>query len=73
MFDNAGLPPVAERLPKDVLVVPPYNEIGKYGGTFQGMSKGPESSTSELLSIRHVQFVRMKEDLKTIVPDIAKD
>ena len=39
MFDNAGLPPVAERLPKDVLVVPPYNEIGKYGGTFRGMSK----------------------------------
>ena len=73
IFDNAGLPPVAERLPKDVMVLPPYNEIGKYGGTYRAMSRGPESGTSEVLSIRHVNLVRMTDDLKAIVPDVAKD
>lgn len=72
-FDGAGLPPVAERLPKDVLIFPPYNDIGKYGGILRTMAKAPESSTSETMSIRHVNLVRMSDDLKAIVPDIAKD
>jgi peptide/nickel transport system substrate-binding protein len=67
-----SLPPVAERLPAEPLVVAPYEEIGSYGGTLTGLSKGTESGTSDLLSIRHVNFVRYHHDLQTLVPNVAK-
>ncbi len=31
---NASLPPLADRLPDEPLVVAPYDAIGKYGGVF---------------------------------------
>jgi peptide/nickel transport system substrate-binding protein len=31
------LPPVENRLPEEPLVVAPYNEIGQYGGVFDGI------------------------------------
>ncbi len=66
------LPPVAERLPEEPLVLAPYEMIGTYGGTLTGLSKGTESGTSDLLSIRHVNFVRYHDDLQTLVPNVAK-
>lgn len=68
----APLAPVKDRLPAEPLVAAPYKEIGKYGGVLKGLSKGTESGTSDLLSIRHVNLVRYHDDLKTIVPNIAK-
>ena len=35
------LPPVAERIGQDPLVIKPLNEIGKYGGTWRGGFTGP--------------------------------
>ncbi len=67
------LPPVAERLPEEPLVVAPYDEIGKYGGVFDVLSNATEAGTSDFLSVRHVNLVRFADDLQTIVPDIAKD
>ncbi|WP_413206292.1 ABC transporter substrate-binding protein [Rhodospirillum sp. A1_3_36] len=69
---NPALPALADRLPKDPLVLIPYDEIGTYGGVFTGLSKATESGTSDLLSVRHVNFVRYADDLKTIVPNVAK-
>ncbi len=69
----AELPPVAERLPEEPLVVAPYDEIGKYGGTFDVLSNATEAGTSDFLSVRHVNLVRFSDDLQTIVPDVAKD
>lgn len=69
---NPALPPLAERLPAEPLVVMPYNEIGRYGGTFVGLSEAPEAGTSDLLSVRHVSLVRYSDDLATIVPNVAK-
>jgi peptide/nickel transport system substrate-binding protein len=66
------LPPVKDRLPAEPLVIAPYEAIGQYGGVLKGLSKGTESGTSDLLSIRHVNLVRYHDDLKTIVPNIAK-
>lgn len=67
-----NLPPVKDRLPDEPLVIAPYREIGKYGGILKGLSKGTESGTSDLLSIRHVNLVRYHDDLQTIVLNIAK-
>ena len=69
---NPALPPLAERLPDEPLVVAPYDSIGKYGGVFDMISNNTEAGTSDLLSTRHVNLVRYSDDLTTIVPNIAK-
>ena len=70
---NSNLPPVAERLPEEPLVVIPFDSIGQYGGVLDGMSNATESGTSDLLSLRHVNLVRFSDDFQTIDPEIAKD
>lgn len=69
---NPALPPLAERLPEEPLVIAPYEAIGTYGGTLRALSNATEAGTSDLLSIRHVNLVRYSDDLQTIVPNIAK-
>jgi len=69
---NGALPPLAERLPSEPLVVVPYDEVGVYGGTFDALSNNTEAGTSDFLSIRHVNLVRYSDDLQTIVPNVAK-
>lgn len=69
---NPDLPPLAERLPEEPLVVAPYTSVGKYGGTLNVLSNATEAGTSDFLSVRHVNFVRFSDDLQTIVPNIAK-
>jgi peptide/nickel transport system substrate-binding protein len=68
-----SLPPVAERLPAEPLVVLPYEGIGRYGGRLDGMSNATEAGTSDMLSLRHVNLVRFADDLVTIVPNVARD
>ena len=69
---NGDLPPLAERIPEEPLVVVPYDSVGKYGGTLNALSNATEAGTSDFLSIRHVNLVRYADDLQTIVPNIAK-
>ena len=69
---SGKLPPVAQRLPAEPLVVMPYEEIGKYGGMLRGTSIAYESGNSEILSWRHVNMVRLLDDLRTVVPNVAK-
>ncbi|MHA1109055.1 MAG: ABC transporter substrate-binding protein, partial [Alphaproteobacteria bacterium] len=49
---NPALPSLAERLPAEPLVVAPYDQIGRYGGTFDMLSNATEAGTSDLLSVR---------------------
>ncbi|MFT5894694.1 MAG: peptide/nickel transport system substrate-binding protein [bacterium] len=69
---NPDLPPLAERLPEEPLVVAPYASIGQYGGVFDMMSNATEAGTSDFLAVRHVNLVRFSDDLQTIVPNVAK-
>ena len=69
---NPALPPLADRLPSEPLVVAPYDNIGKYGGTLDVLSNATEAGTSDFLSTRHVNLVRYSDDLQTIVPNVAK-
>lgn len=69
---NGPLPPLAERLPEEPLVLVPYDSIGQYGGTFHALSNATEAGTSDFLSIRHVNLMRYSDDLETIVPNVAK-
>jgi peptide/nickel transport system substrate-binding protein len=69
---NGALPPLADRLPSEPLIVAPYDSIGTYGGTFDALSNATESGTSDFMSVRHVNLVRYSDDLQTIVPNVAK-
>ncbi|NDW46277.1 ABC transporter substrate-binding protein [Ruegeria sp. PrR005] len=69
---NPDLPPLAERLPSEPLVVAPYDGIGQYGGVFDALSNATESGTSDFLSVRHVNLFRYSDDLQTVVPNVAK-
>ncbi|MHC9237358.1 ABC transporter substrate-binding protein [Pseudooceanicola sp. 502str34] len=69
---NPELPPLAERLPEEPLVVIPYASVGSYGGTLRALSNATEAGTSDFLSVRHVNLVRYADDLQTIVPSVAK-
>lgn len=70
--NNPDLPPIAERLPAEPLVVVPYESIGTYGGVFNALSNATEAGTSDFLSVRHVNLVRFSDDFITIEPDVAK-
>lgn len=69
---SGRLPAVAERLPEQPLIELPYVECGKYGGTIQGTSRAPTSGTSDILSWRQAVLVRISDDLRTIVPNVAR-
>jgi peptide/nickel transport system substrate-binding protein len=69
---SGKLKPVAGRLPEQPLVVLPYVECGKYGGTIEGTSRAPTSGTSDILSWRQAVLVRISDDLQTIVPNVAR-
>ena len=69
---NGPVGSVEERLPSEPLVVVPYNEIGTYGGTLNGISRASQSGTSGISSWRLSNLVRFDDDLETIVPHIAR-
>ena len=66
------LPPVAERLPKDVLVVPPIEKIGRYGGTWRRAFTGPaDGQNSDRLMHDHVLYYDL--DGITVMPHVVRD
>jgi peptide/nickel transport system substrate-binding protein len=69
---SGALPAVDKRLPQEPLVVVPYEECGRYGGTLRGLSRALESGSAEVLTWRQVNLVRLSDDLSTIVPNVAK-
>ncbi|SMD10335.1 MULTISPECIES: ABC transporter substrate-binding protein [Primorskyibacter] len=72
LVNRGPLPPVSERLPAEPLVILPYEDCGTYGGEMRYLARKLESNTSEGLSWRQVQLVRVDDDLRTIKPDVAK-
>ncbi len=72
LFDAQKLESVSDRLPAEPLVIFPYDNCGKFGGTLRGLSNATEAGTSDLLSVRHVNFVRYADDLLTTAPNVAK-
>ncbi len=69
---DGALPPVADRLPDPPLIVLPERGCGAYGGRLRGLSAGPSAGTSEVLSWRQSQLVRLAADGVTVVPDVAR-
>lgn len=65
------LPPVAERLPKEPMVLKPSEQIGVYGGTLNGAFTGPaDHQNAERMLKNHILF--WDTGMTTVQPHIAK-
>jgi ABC-type transport system substrate-binding protein len=65
------LPPLAERLPADPLVVTPHESVGTYGGTWRSAVRGTGDSTWIRRTIGYDSLVRWDPTFKTIEPNLA--
>ena len=63
---NKGLPPVAERLPEDPVVVVPHERVGKYGGTARiTLDDGWQFFNWEAA-------LTLSPDMRTVLPNLAE-
>ncbi len=70
MLDDLDLPPVAERLPSEPLVVEPVNELGTYGGTMRFAVV--ETNLSNFTRLREFGLFRYNFRNTQPLPDLAK-
>ncbi len=70
LVEAGSLPPLAERLPPEPLVVTPTNTVGTYGGTFFGASMAPETTSDFQLGMVTGLF-RFSNDLAENYPEVA--
>ena len=70
MVAAGELPPLAERLPSEPLVITPRDELGRYGGTLRRVWRGP-SDSSNVKRLMSQRLVRFTPDVSAIVPNLA--
>lgn len=72
MLDGMDLPPVAERLPLEPLVVEPVERIGTYGGTWNMGLRGGLDNALLVRTIGNEGLVRWNPEWTAVVPNVAK-
>jgi peptide/nickel transport system substrate-binding protein len=65
------LPPLAERLPAEPLVIEPNEELGTYGGTWRLAMNGVGDRSSVMTAVDYEPLLRYSPDIKQIVPNVA--
>ncbi|MGQ9629446.1 MAG: ABC transporter substrate-binding protein [bacterium] len=71
LVEEGKLPPVEKRLPKNPVVVEPYEEIGQYGGDWRSVWRNMADRWGVANHMLYVRLVRMRGDLKGFEPDVA--
>jgi len=67
------LPPVDERLPDEPLVVEPNDKIGKYGGDYNQVFRGPQDTNFGFERMNNYEpLIRWNVPWTAIVPGVAK-
>ena len=69
--EDGKLPPVETRLPDELLIIPPVERIGKYGGTWHRAFTGPADGQN-MDRLLHDHLIYYDLDGVTLVPHIAK-
>jgi len=69
---SGELPPLAERLPEDPLVVSPISEVGTYCGPVVGWGVNPNSYGNDVVSSRTQFPIGVYPDYATFAPQIAE-
>jgi|Wag4MinimDraft_15_1082655.scaffolds.fasta_scaffold00303_4 peptide/nickel transport system substrate-binding protein len=72
MVEKGLLPPVEERLPKNPVVVTPYEEIGQYGGTWRRTWRGFQADRWGVLKISDERLVFLDKSGGSVIPGIAE-
>ncbi|MBZ0300072.1 MAG: ABC transporter substrate-binding protein [Anaerolineae bacterium] len=72
MLDSMDLPPVAERLPAEPLVVEPNERIGVYGGTWHMGLRGGNDGALLVRTLGNEGLVRWTPDWTAVTPNVAK-
>jgi peptide/nickel transport system substrate-binding protein len=65
------LPPLEERLPKEPLVIVPEEEIGKFGGTWRRVWKGPSDEWG-VHKLNEPHLIYFSADGEKYLPGVAK-
>ncbi len=65
------LPPLAERMPKEPLVVPVVDQVGQYGGEWTSGILGGSDNAWLLRTALYDNLVRWDIEWKEVIPDIA--
>ena len=71
LVEAGELPPLAERLPKDVMTVEVVESIGQYGGTWHNVAADGGIATIKMVT--YDPAVRWKADYTGYEPGLAKD
>ena len=72
LVQSGELPPVAERLPTNPLVVTPVESVGKYGGTWHSALRGGLDNAWIARTVAYDGLVRYDREWKQIIPNIAE-
>lgn len=76
MLDDAvasgELPPVAERLPANPLVITPVESVGTYGGTWRSALRGGLDNAWIGRTVAYDGLVRYDREWKEIIPNLAE-
>jgi peptide/nickel transport system substrate-binding protein len=67
---SGRLPPLAQRLPQDPLVVKPYERPGLYGGTWHMMHDNPDLGIYKMIA-GYATLMRWRADCSGIEPGLA--
>jgi len=71
MLDSMDLPPVAERLPLEPLVVEPHDRIGVYGGTWHMGLRGGNDGALLVRTLGNEGLVRWNLEWTEVIPNVA--
>ena len=72
MVASGDLPPLAERLPVEPLVVEPVESLGKYGGIWRQALVGGQDNAWLTRTISYEHLVRWTREWTGVEPNIAK-
>jgi ABC-type transport system substrate-binding protein len=69
---SGDLPPLAERLPEEPLVMRPVERTGVYGGTWNSVMVGPSDTAVIHRTIGYDQLVHFSPDWSEVIPNVAR-
>lgn len=72
LVEKGELPPVAERLPTNPLVVTPVDSVGTYGGTWHSALRGGQDNAWIARTVAYDGLVRYDREWKEIIPNLAE-
>jgi peptide/nickel transport system substrate-binding protein len=72
LVSSGALPPVAERLPANPLVIEPVDSVGTYGGTWRSALRGGLDNAWIARTVAYDGLVRYDREWKEIIPNLAE-